>query len=104
MIIYLNKQPRVRYRKWQKIAHMLLPRLYGVNIVWDSSGKEPEIMPVYIPFMRYEAGDGQLLIEVGAWSENAIVILLFNRPPFVYITRGGGIELDIRREDDADKV
>lgn len=100
MIIYLNREAKYYYRRWQRIAHMLWPRLYGVNIVWDDSGKEPEVMPVYIPFMRVERGDGHMLIELGMWTDSAIVILLFLRWPFIYVTNGGGIELDVRNIED----
>jgi hypothetical protein len=100
----MNKVARFRYKRWHHIANMLMPRLHGINVVWDNSGKEPEVMPVYIPFIRFLPGDGQLLIEIAAWSENALVILLFSQWPFVYWERGGGIELDIRRKDDEGNV
>ena len=79
---------------------MLWPRLYGINIVWDRSGKEPEVMPVYIPFIRYETMPGQLLIEISGWTNDATIILLHRNWPFVYITKGGGIELDVRNMED----
>ena len=100
MIIYMNKEPRFYYKRWQKIANMLWPRLYGVNIVYDNSGKDPEVMPVYIPFMRVERGDGQMVIELGMWGEAATVIMLFTTWPFMYVTSGGGIELDVRTMED----
>jgi hypothetical protein len=100
MIVYMNRMPKYKYSRWQKIKNMFLPRLIGINVVHDRSGKDPEIMPVYIPFVRYEKGNGMLLIELAAWTHDAVVILLYSQWPFVYVTRGGGTELDIKRIGD----
>lgn len=100
MIIYMNRVVRYKYSRWQKIRNMFLPQLYGFNVVYDKSGKEPEVMPVYIPFARIERGEGILVIEISAWSTNALVVMLYNRWPFIYVARGGGIQLDIINKGD----
>lgn len=103
MIIYMNKIAKFKYSRWQKIRNMFLPRLYGFNVVYDRSGKDPEVMPVYIPFARMERGEGMAVIEISAWSENALVVMLFTRWPFVYFARGGGIQLDILKKGEDDE-
>ena len=100
MIIYMNKMPTFKYSRWQKIRNMLLPRLYGFNVVYDKSGKDPEVMPVYIPFARIERGEGVMVIEISAWTEDALVVMLYNQWPFIYATKGGGIQLDVIKKGD----
>jgi len=97
MIIYMDRVPTYRFKSKQSFAKMLWPRLIGINI---SPGDPPEVIPVYIPFARVEPGDGQVVIELSMWTEDAWVILLYKRWPFVYITRGGGIDLATRRIDE----
>lgn len=100
MIIYMNKIPKFKYRHWVSISNMFLPKLYGVNIVYDRTGKAPEVMPVYIPFLRVEHQNGWLLLEIPMWRENPWVILMFKQWPFFYVSRGGAIQLDIRTTED----
>jgi hypothetical protein len=89
----MDRVPKQRFDRKVKFPNMLMPRLIGVNI---APGEPVEVIPVYIPFLRWEPGDGQLLIELAMWTDNAWVILLYSRWPFVYITRGGGVNLSER--------
>ena len=93
MIIYVNRQPKYKFSRFQRLVNMLWPALHGIDIEGVKDG-DVEVLPVYLPFARYEKGDGQLLIELAFWRTKAIVIYLFNRPPFYYVTRTDGVTLD----------
>lgn len=94
MIVYIDRVPRYKFSNRMKFKGLLWPRLEGVNIV--GSGDDLEIVPVYVPFARIFPGYGQILIELAMWSHDAWVILLYNRWPFIYVTKGGGIDLESR--------
>ena len=93
MIIYIDRQPKFRIPKRTKVKNTLWPRLEGINI---SPGEDPEVTPVYVPFLRYYPGDGQIVLEISGWSHKFWVVMLYTRWPFIYVTRTEGIELDTK--------
>ena len=92
MEIFINKLPRDRFSWFRKIKSMLMPRLYGVNVV----SKDPDTLvePIYTPFISWEVQGNQLWINLTFWRGVSAIVILYNTPPFIWIGRSTGIVLE----------
>lgn len=93
MIIYFDREPKYKFRKTVKLPSTLWPRLIGVNVI---PGKPTEVEPVYVPFVSWLVGDRHVILEFHLWGDKPWIVLLATKRPFVYVTRGGGIQLQSR--------